>query len=361
MKSNNYTVRFDRNILRFFRSAPGRTRVDLATTLFLLRTCVDQQRAVWRRSLWMKCGVQVPPMMIVSITNRCNLNCAGCYARAIHPEPETEMSEARLFELGDEADELGISIVLVAGGEPLLRPAFFDLAKRHPRILFLVFTNGLLINDEILTKFEATRNLIPMLSLEGRQMETDLRRGSGIYKLVEQKMDLLRERGLFFGTSLTLTRSNYDLLTSIDFQKNLNRLGSRVSIFVDYVPVKQETEDLLLTAEQKRGEADWMKKLQENVPGLFVSLPGDEEQYGGCLAGGRGFIHVNPQGRLEACPFAPYSDTNLSQMSLKEALGSRLMRVIRENANRLSESRGGCALWENRDWVLEQMDKISNH
>ncbi len=360
MNSKNYIVRFDRNLLRFFRSALKRTRVDLPTTRFLLSTCLDQQRAVWRRAGCQKKGVQVPPMMIVSITNRCNLNCAGCYARAIHPEPETEMSEARLFELGDEAEELGISIVLVAGGEPLLRPAFFDLAKRHPRILFLVFTNGLLINEEVLTKFDATRNLIPMLSLEGRQMETDLRRGNGIYKLVQQKMDLLRGHGLFFGTSLTLTRSNYDLITSIDFQKHLNRLGSRVSIFVDYVPVKAQTEDLLLTPEQKRGEAAWMKTLQESVPGLFVSLPGDEEQYGGCLAGGRGFIHVNPQGRLEACPFAPFSDTDLSGMSLKEALASPLMRVIRENADKLSESRGGCALWENRDWVLEQMGKVTD-
>jgi MoaA/NifB/PqqE/SkfB family radical SAM enzyme len=316
---------------------------------------VNQQRAVWRRASWQKKGVQVPPLMIVSITDHCNLNCAGCYARTIHPEPETEISDARLFELGDEAEELGISIILVAGGEPLLRPVFFDLAKRHPRILFLVFTNGLLINDAVLAQFKAARNLIPMLSLEGHQMETDLRRGQGIYRMVEQKMELLASAGLFFGTSLTLTRSNYDLITSIGFQQRLNSLGSRVSIFVDYVPVKEDTEDLLLTAEQKQNERVWMQGLKDSLPGLFVSLPGDEEQYGGCLAGGRGFIHVNPHGRLEACPFAPYSDTDLSRMSLKEALGSELMRVIRANANKLTESKGGCALWENKDWVLQQI------
>ena len=355
MNSKNYIVRFDRNLLRFFRSALKRTRVDLPTTRFLLSTCLDQQRAVWRRAGCQKKGVQVPPMMIVSITNRCNLNCAGCYARAIHPETESEMSDERLFQLGREAEELGISTILVAGGEPLLRPVFFELAKRHPHILFLVFTNGLLIDEAILAKFAVTRNLVPMLSLEGQQMETDLRRGEGIYKLVEQKMELLRKRGLFFGTSLTLTRSNFDLITSIGFQQTLNTLGSMVAIFVDYVPIKEDTEELVLTAEQKQKETVWMNSLKASLPGLFVSLPGDEEQYGGCLAGGRGFIHVNPQGKLEACPFAPFSDTDLTNMSLKEALGSDLMRVIRENANKLSESRGGCALWENRDWVLQQM------
>jgi MoaA/NifB/PqqE/SkfB family radical SAM enzyme len=101
-----------------------------------------------------------------------------------------------------------------------------------------------------------------------------------------------------------------------------------------------------------------MEELKRNIPGLFVALPGDEEQYGGCLAGGRGFIHINPQGRVEACPFAPFSDTDLSAMSLKEALSSNLMRVIRQNADRMQESKGGCTLWENRDWILGQMEGV---
>jgi MoaA/NifB/PqqE/SkfB family radical SAM enzyme len=60
---------------------------------------------------------------------------------------------------------------------------------------------------------------------------------------------------------------------------------------------------------------------------------------------------VNPSGDLEPCPFAPYSDTNLKNVPLKEALRSRLLSEIRENHDKLEETRGGCALWENRDWV----------
>jgi MoaA/NifB/PqqE/SkfB family radical SAM enzyme len=168
-------------------------------------------------------------------------------------------------------------------------------------------------------------------------------------------MDLLRQAGIRFGTSITQTRQNFELVTSLSFQRQLSRSGSQVSFFVNYVPVKAGTESLTLTPEQKRSELPSIEILRGQLPGSFVSLPGDEEQYGGCLAAGRGFIHVNPSGHLEPCPFAPFSDSDLSKMSLKQALGSDFLRIIRENANKLIESQGGCTLWENRDWVLEQL------
>ncbi len=358
MIEKEYVFKFDNNLLRFFRSALLHTRFSPANIRFLVNTCVNQRKAVHKRANWAEQGLQVPPLMIVSITNRCNLQCRGCYAHAIHPENEdSEISDTRLLELGNEADNLGISIILIAGGEPLLRPVFFYLAKQHPNILFLVFTNGLLINETNIGYFKTMPNLIPVLSLEGQQAETDFRRGSGVFDLVKQKMGLLKQKGIFFGTSLTITNQNYDLITTTGFQKDLNQTGSQVSFFVEYVPIKPGTEDLVLTPDQKQDLPVRMKQLREQVAGLFVCLPGDEDMYGGCLAAGRGFIHVNPKGHLEPCPFAPFSDTDLAAMSLKQALGSDFLRIIRENANRLKESEGGCTLWENREWVLEQMQE----
>jgi Predicted Fe-S oxidoreductases len=355
MSEQNTITRFNNNLSRFFWTALSHTRFEPASSLFLAKTVLSQRRARELRARWSLEGVQVPPLMIVSITNRCNLQCRGCYAHAIHSGTEDEMSDARLAELVQEADTLGVSIIMIAGGEPLLRPVFFELAERYPHILFPVFTNGLLIEKKALARFKQLRNLVPILSLEGQQSETDLRRGNGVYAAVNGKMNLLREAGILFGTSLTLTRLNFDLITSVDFQYELRACGSQVSIFVDYVPVQPGTEGLTLTAEQKRSEASWMNSLRRQVPGLFVSLPGDEEEYGGCLAGGRGFIHVNPSGHLEPCPFAPFSDADLMQMSLKEALSSDFLRILRENAGKMKEAQGGCVLWENRTWVLEQL------
>jgi MoaA/NifB/PqqE/SkfB family radical SAM enzyme len=80
-------------------------------------------------------------------------------------------------------------------------------------------------------------------------------------------------------------------------------------------------------------------------------VPGDEEEIGGCLSAGKGFIHISADGNVEPCPFAPYSDTNLRESSLREALQSEFLREIRENHERLSEAEGGCALWVERAWV----------
>ncbi len=88
-------------------------------------------------------------------------------------------------------------------------------------------------------------------------------------------------------------------------------------------------------------------------PALFIGFPGNEEIYGGCLAAGRGFVHVSPSGDLEPCPAAPFSDANLTAVPLRDALQSRLLGRIRDEHNLLTETSGGCALRANRAWVQE--------
>ena len=94
-----------------------------------------------------------------------------------------------------------------------------------------------------------------------------------------------------------------------------------------------------------------MAALRAKYRALFVAVPGDEDKFGGCLAGGRGFVHISADGDVEACPFAPYSDTNLRDSSLREALQSELLATIRHNSDQLGEGKGGCALWEQKEWV----------
>lgn len=100
---------------------------------------------------------------------------------------------------------------------------------------------------------------------------------------------------------------------------------------------------------------------RKKYPALFIAIPGDEDEIGGCLWAGRGFVHINAAGDVEPCPFAPYSDANLRNMSLKDALQSDFLKRIRENHGRLSEAKGGCALWAEREWVrslLHSSDSI---
>ncbi len=241
--------------------------------------------------------------------------------------------------------------MLIAGGEPLLKQGLLDLPKAHPKIPFIMFTNGLLLRGDTAESVGKIKNLIPVISLEGGRERTDARRGAGIFDMVMETMQRLDSQKRLFGVSVTLTSANYDEVIRSDYLKKLQSIGCRAAFLIEYVPCGAKDEALCLTDEQKQHLRDNEQTLYNSYDMLIVTLPGNEEQYGGCLASGRGFLHISSGGALEACPFAPYSDVCVANMPLKEALLSPLIKKIRENHDQLKESRGGCALKENAEWV----------
>lgn len=131
-------------------------------------------------------GEHIPPFLIASITSVCNLHCKGSYARANHACGEEELSCSMTSdewgEIFREAEELGISFILLAGGEPLMRKDILKVAADYKNIMFPVFTNGTMFTDEYIELFHKNRNLVPIVSLEGREELTNRRRGEGVYQ-----------------------------------------------------------------------------------------------------------------------------------------------------------------------------------
>ncbi|MDD1718489.1 MAG: radical SAM protein [Methanoregulaceae archaeon] len=293
----------------------------------------------------------VPPVMIVSITSRCNLACAGCYMHGRGGKPMAEMSPEVLASVVEQAAGLGVSVIVIAGGEPLVRHGeIFRIAKAHPRVLFPVFTNGLLIDEAMADAIAECRNLVPVISFEGFREDTDQRRGSGVYDRLLSACTRLKDRSVFFGCSVTTTRENFADVTGEAFVLEMIGAGVRAFTFVEYVPMEAGTEGLILTPDQKKNLQAVLAGFNRKFPALFIGFPGDEEAYGGCLAAGRGFVHVSPSGDLEPCPAAPFSDANLATVPLEKALRSRLLGQIRDQPEVLTESAGGCALRANRAW-----------
>ncbi|MES0325268.1 MAG: radical SAM protein [Candidatus Bathyarchaeia archaeon] len=317
---------------------------------YAVKTIVAQRFASKRRLEWRKRGLHVPPAIIFSVTKRCNLNCKGCYAHAQHRQ-STDISIERVSRLFDEAKELGTSIIVITGGEPLMRPEIIDLAYEYNDIIFPVFTNGLLINQTMALMLRYNRNIVPMISLEGPREVTDDRRGEGMYDRVSRKMKLLKNNGVFFGASITVTTENMEQVTSDEFVSELCSLGVKAVVYVEYVPVDPETEHLVLGTERRAILDERLESLRRQNKAVFIDFPGDEEKLGGCLAAGRGFIHVSQSGAVEPCPASPFSDASLGGMSLKEALNSRLLKKIRETPLSLEESHSGCALYDKEEWV----------
>ena len=362
MEAEDQTIApgLEKEISRFFWDV---VKIGLKNPRFLFSTLMvmqSQWRAAKVRKRHEKSGIHVPPFMIFSITERCNLSCKGCYAKALQKGNGEEVSTDRVRGLLEDARALGIATVLVAGGEPLLRPEIFEITRDFPTMVFPVFTNGMLLDEKFTVIFKRQRQCIPVISIEGSRADTDSRRGEGVFARAACTIGRLRKAGVFCGISLTVTRSNFDLVTSDDFVKQYLREGCRLFFFVEYVPVAAGTDDLTLDARQRSAMTALSASLLSKYDALFIAFPGDEEKFGGCLAAGRGFVHVNPQGDLEACPMAPFSDVNLRNVPLAEGLASPLLRAIRENHDLLRETNGGCALWEKRELVKELVTANTN-
>lgn len=330
-------------------------------TAFILKYIAVSQRAAKRRLQAEAEGLHVPPFLIASIASTCNLYCSGCYARANHTVAEAECPSqlddgawARIFR---EAEALGVTFILLAGGEPLLRKQVIKAAAGVSDIIFPVFTNGTLVDDDMIVLLNKNRNLVPILSLEGDKVLTDARRGPGVYEKVLDAMNMMKSKGIFFGASITVTRENLMNVTDPDYIKTLEVLGCKVILYVEYVPVTQAaagTAPDVADRQILKARQDSLREMFEHV--LFVAFPGDEEEMGGCLAAGRGFFHISPTGAAEPCPFSPFSDTSLKTCSLKEALGSPLFKKLELGGFLAGEHQGGCALFGRE----EEVRKLQN-
>ena len=313
-----------------------------------------------RKECLEKEGLEVPPFLIASIATTCNLQCKGCYARKNGIAGDTPikatLSPDQWHTIFSDAAELGVSFCLLAGGEPLTRRDLLESAATIEDIIFPVFTNGTLIGALYTDFFKRHLNMIPVISLEGELTATDGRRGKGVFQRALLSMEMLQKEKLFFGTSITVTTENYLEVTSEEFLSHLASLGCKLVFYVEYVPFDESTEHLAFRDEHVAEMEQILEERREQYKKMiFLSFPGDEKALDGCMAAGRGFFHIGPDGSAEPCPFSPFSDRNVAQAGLRDAIASPLFRKIRDARALGWEHTGGCTLYEHRDEVKKMI------
>lgn len=326
---------------------------------FLLKLLSSTRAAAKKREKQERGGVHIPPFLIASIAAGCNLRCTGCYAWANGgcggEDAAEELGLPDWRRIFGEAYELGVSFILLAGGEPLMRRDIIELAAEYENIIFPIFTNGTMIDEEYLTLFDRHRNLIPVLSIEGDEARTDKRRGRGVSRKIADTAAWLQEKGILYGVSVTVTSENQGAVTDSKFVRDLREHGCGLVFFVEYVPAEAGTEHLALQDEELQQLQAGIRSLRDdrqNRGMILLSFPGDEEMMGGCLAAGRGFFHVNAAGGAEPCPFSPHSEMNLKRQSILEVLQSPFFGKVREiSMAQALQHKGGCTLFQFEDEV----------
>lgn len=277
-----------------------------------------------------KYGVHIPWALLIDPTGRCNLHCKGCWAAEY--DRSKDMDFATLDRVLTEAEDLGTRFFVVSGGEPTLRmDDLLTLAKKHDGSVFHVFTNGILLTQEVAQRIAEVGNITFAISIEGLEASTDARRGSGVFKKVMAAMDNLKAAGVAFGFSATYTRQNTEEIGSDEFIDLMVDKGCRLGWLFTYVPVGGGVDlDYMATPEQRAKMYERVRGWRDTKPIMVADFWNDGEVVGGCIAGGRCYFHINSAGDVEPCAFVHYSNVNIKECSVVDALRSPLFKAYRE-------------------------------
>lgn len=306
-----------------------------------------------------KCNV--PWLILMDPTSACNLRCTGCWAAEYGHKLNLTVDE--INKVIKEGKELGVFFYMYTGGEPLVRKDdLIKICEMNPECQFVAFTNGTLVDEAFCKEMKRVGNLALAISLEGSEDSNDQRRGQGVYQKVMHAMDLLKENGLIFGTSICYTKNNYELVTSDEFINMEIEKGVLYSMYFHYMPVGNDASpDLMLDPEQRKYMIQRIRKIRsmEDGNGLFVfDFQNDGEYVGGCIAGGRNYFHINANGDAEPCVFIHYSNMNIREHSLLEILQSPLFMAYHNNQPFNDNQLRPCPMLENPE-ILPKLVKES--
>ncbi len=282
-----------------------------------------------RKEILAKEGIMPPFFFVISPTMRCNLNCYGCYAGEYKKSDELDFDT--VCRVISEARDMGMYFVTISGGEPFFYERLLDIFEKHHDISYQIYTNGTLIDDKVVERLVSLGNAAPAISVEGYEAETDARRGKGVYGKVRDAMGRLKDAGALFGFSATVTRHNADLLSSDEFVDTMIDRGCAFGWYFIYIPIGREPQlDLMPTPEQRDMLRQRVKHMRSTKPILVADFWNDGPLVGGCIAGGRRYLHINCKGDVEPCVFVHFAVDNIKEKSLMEAIKSPFFTSIRE-------------------------------
>ena len=308
-----------------------------------------------------KYGCNIPWAILLDPTSACNLHCTGCWAAEYGNKLNLTYDE--IDDIIRQGKELGVYMYIYTGGEPLVRKKdLIRLCEKHNDCIFLSFTNATLIDEDFANDMLRVGNFVPAISLEGFETATDGRRGNGVYQKVIKAINLLREKKLVFGISACYTSANFESITSEAFYDSLIDLGAYFIWYFHYMPVGNDAApELLPTPAQRRETYERIRKYRATKPLFAMDFQNDAEFVGGCIAGGRRYLHINANGDIDPCVFIHYSDSNIREKTLLEALQSPMMMAYHDGQPFNDNMYRPCPMLENPQKLREMVEKSGAH
>lgn len=201
-------------------------------------------------------------------------------------------------------------------------------------------------------------NFVPAISLEGFGKANDGRRGEGVFNEVQNAMKLLKEHRLPFGISACYTSANYADINSEEFFDVLIEAGAMFVWFFHYMSVGNDAApEFLPNPEQRRMVYERVRSYRNTEPIFSMDFQNDAEYVGGCIAGGRNYLHINASGEVEPCVFIHYSNANIHDCSLLEALKSTIFMAYHDGQPFNENMLRPCPMLENPECLCRMVNK----
>lgn len=304
-----------------------------------------------------KYGCNIPWAILLDPTSACNLRCTGCWAAEYGNRLNLTLEE--IDSIITQGKEMGVYLYIYTGGEPLVRKQdILTLCEKHSDCVFLCFTNATLIDEPFAAELLRVKNFIPAISVEGDKASHDGRRGDGSYDKVVHAMDILKRNRLPFGISCCYTRENCDSISSEDFFDQMIRWGASFVWYFHYMPVGNDAAPTLLpTPEQRELVYHRIRGFRKTKAIFSMDFQNDAEYVGGCIAGGRRYLHINANGDVDPCVFIHYSDSNIREKPLLDCLRSPIFMAYHDGQPFNDNMLRPCPMLENPDKLREMVTR----
>ena len=158
------------------------------------------------------------PVVIWNLVRRCNLTCKHCYSISADKDFPNELDTAQIFRVMDDLKHFKVPVLILSGGEPLLRPDIFDIAHRAKEMGFYtaLSTNGTLIDESNIDPICAVGFDYLGISIDGMEQTHDrFRRKQGAFQASMHGLRLCRDRELKVGLRFTMTKDNAEELPQL--------------------------------------------------------------------------------------------------------------------------------------------------
>lgn len=302
----------------------------------------------WRR----RRGESFPPFLFISVISGCQLRCQGCWVDV--DAPSKRLSREDLNRIVGDAKKHGNSYFGILGGEPFLHPELLQFFGDHPDCYFQVFTNGQLITDGVARELRRLGNVTPLISLEGTETVSDVRRGRlNVFSRTLAGLENCRRHKLLIGVATSVCQSNIDDLVTEQWLRRLIGMGVHYVWFHTYRVIgPNPSPELALRPEQVVAVRRFVVQMRARLPLAIVDAYWDDRGEALCPMATGVSHHISPYGDVEPCPIIQFArETVRDRDSLFETMTqSGFLRDFRETA---ANATRGCIVLERPDLVRE--------